>query len=134
MPSKKQDDIRKIVNAVRGINYSLQRQSKELLKAFNITGPQLGAMRIISTFPEISLKELSDRMYLHVSTTCGIVDRLEGAGYINRSRSASDRRVVNISLTCKGVITIRRAPSTGFGNMVKDLHKLPLREVRKIST
>jgi MarR family transcriptional regulator, organic hydroperoxide resistance regulator len=134
MRTKKQDDIGQIINSIRGINYSLQRQSKELMKSFKITGPQLGALRIISHNPDISLKGLSDRMYLHVSTVCGIVDRLEIAGYLKRTRNDEDRRAININLTPKGIITVRKAPLTGFANMVRDLQRIPLPEIRRMST
>ena len=131
-PSKK-DNIGQIINSIRGINNSLQRQSKELMRSFKITGPQMGALRIISMHPDISLKGLSDKMYLHVSTVCGIIDRLEGAGYLTRSRNSSDRREIHIRLTEKGTRTVRKAPLSGFANMVHDLQKLPPTKVRKIS-
>ena len=134
MASKKQDDIGQIINSIRGINYVLQRQSKELMKSLKITGPQLGALRLVSANPNISLRELSVRMYLHVSTVCGIIDRLEAAGYLTRCRNDEDRRSINISLTDKGAKTVRAAPLTGFANMVHDLQKLPALSVRQIRT
>jgi MarR family transcriptional regulator, organic hydroperoxide resistance regulator len=132
MASKKQDDIGQIINSIRGINYILQRQSKELMKSLKITGPQLGALRLVSGHPNISLRELSERMYLHVSTVCGIIDRLEAAGYLTRFRNDEDRRSINISLTDKGVKAVKTAPLTGFSNMFHDLQKLPAPSVRQI--
>jgi MarR family transcriptional regulator, organic hydroperoxide resistance regulator len=133
MSLNKQDDIGKIINSIRGINYSLQRQSKELMKSFKITGPQMGALRILSQYPDISLKDLSDRMYLHVSTVCGIVDRLEKAGHLKRNRNNEDRRAININLTEKGRKTVKEAPLSGFANMFRDLQKLPSSEIHRIS-
>lgn len=133
MQISKQDNIGQIVNSIRGINNSLQRQSKELMRSFNITGPQMGALRIISLYPDISLKGLSGKMYLHVSTVCGIIDRLEAAGYLTRNRNSSDRRGIHIRLTERGAKTVRIAPLSGFANMVHDLQKLPSTEVRRIS-
>jgi DNA-binding MarR family transcriptional regulator len=72
-------------------------------------------------------------MYLHVSTVCGIVDRLEGAGHLVRSRNDKDRRAINICLTEKGVRTVKDAPLSGFANMFHDLQKMPASEVKKIS-
>jgi DNA-binding MarR family transcriptional regulator len=130
--NRKQDRIGQIVNSIRGINYSLQRQSKELMKSFSITGPQMGALRLISRHPNISLKELSDLMYLHVSTVSGIVDRLETAGYLSRMRRSDDRRAIHINLTEKGTKTVKEAPLSGFANMVHELQKLPDPQVRQI--
>jgi DNA-binding MarR family transcriptional regulator len=132
MKNGKQDQIGQIVNSIRGINFSLQRQSKELMKSFDITGPQMGALRLISRHPEIQLKELADLMYLHVSTVSGIVDRLETAGYLTRIRKSDDRRAIHISLTEKGIRTVKKAPLSGFANMVHELQKLPDSRVRQI--
>jgi DNA-binding MarR family transcriptional regulator len=133
MKNNKQDYIRQIVNSIRVINYSLQRQSKELMKSFKITGPQMGALRLISRYPNISLKELSELMYLHVSTVSGIVDRLEAAAYLTRLRRNDDRRAVHISLTEKGLKTVKEAPLSGFANMVHELQKLPDSQVQQMS-
>lgn len=130
--NRKQADIGRIINSIRGINNAIQRQSKELEKSFSITGPQLGVMRTISCYPGISLKELSDKIYLHVSTVSGIVDRLEMSGYLTRIRKTDDRRTVTICLTEKGKKVIADAPLSGFGSMVKDLQKLPLAQIRQI--
>jgi MarR family transcriptional regulator, organic hydroperoxide resistance regulator len=131
--STKQDEIGEVINSIRGINAALQKQSKELMRSFRITGPQLGALRVLHLYPEISLRELSERMYLHVSTVCGIVDRLEMAGYLTRSRNTEDKRAVIICLTEKGLKTIKEVPISGFGAMFFSLQKLPAAQVRQIS-
>jgi DNA-binding MarR family transcriptional regulator len=131
--SRNRAEIGEIINSIRGINNAIQRQSKKLEKSFHITGPQLGILRTISRYPEISLRDLSDKMYLHVSTVSGIVDRLEAAAYLRRIRDTRDRRVVNISLTDKGKKVIREAPLSGFGNMFIGLQKLPSSQMRQIA-
>jgi MarR family transcriptional regulator, organic hydroperoxide resistance regulator len=130
--NNKQASIARIINSIRGINNSIQKQSKRLEKSFHITGPQLGVLRTLSCYPGCSLKKLSDKMYLHVSTVTGIVDRLEASGYLTRNQNASDRRAVKISLTEKGNKVILEAPLSVFGNMIKNLQKLPLAQITKI--
>ncbi len=126
------DDVGRIVNSIREILGSLERYSKELERSFRITGPQLGVLRVVHRFPAITLGELSQRMYLHISTVSGITDRLEAGGYLLRQRSEADRRVVNLRLTERGKKTIALSPPSGFGLMVRNLEKLPASELRKI--
>jgi DNA-binding MarR family transcriptional regulator len=130
---QKEKHIGTIINCIRSINSCIQRQSKELTKTCRISGPQLGALRIASRSPRISLKELSDKLYLHVSTVSGIISRLEARGYVTRTRDNEDRRVVNIELTNKGAKLIAGAPFSSFGNMIEELQKMPVSRVRDIS-
>ncbi len=66
-----------IVNSVRLLQGVAQKQSREFVRKYRITGQQLGALRIIALSPGISLGDLSDRMFLHISSVSGIIDRLE---------------------------------------------------------
>jgi DNA-binding MarR family transcriptional regulator len=129
----KQDDIGEIVNAIRKINNGIQCYSRELMRKFRITGPQLGALRLIDRCPQISLSELSEQMYLNISTVSGIVDRLEDAGYLRRHRRADDKRTMVLGLSEKGRRVIERSPISGFGTMVQGLAKLPAAELGEIN-
>jgi DNA-binding MarR family transcriptional regulator len=129
---RRADDVGQIVNSIREILGGLDRYSKELKRSFHITGPQLGVLRVVHRFPATTLGELSQRMYLHISTVSGITDRLEAGGYLLRRRSEQDRRVVHLRLTEKGKKTIALSPPSGFGLMVRNLEKLPARELREI--
>jgi MarR family transcriptional regulator, organic hydroperoxide resistance regulator len=129
---RKKEDISRIVNSVRLIRNVLNCYSKELMRTCGLTGPQLGVLGIVELNPQISLGEVSDRMYLHTSTVSGIVDRLESAGYLVRLRCSEDRRVVSLQLTDKGIETISRAPRSSFGLMVQELDKLPGDELHRI--
>lgn len=130
--SEKKENIRQIINSLSQILNALNSFSKELMKTFSITGPQLGALRKIAQVQQISLSELSQKMYLHISTVSGIADRLEAAGHIIRRRSTEDRRVVYLSVTDKGKEMIDRAPHSGFGKMVHGLDEIPVEKVQQI--
>lgn len=129
----KQDDIGEIVNAIRKINNVIQCYSRELMRKFRITGPQLGALRLIARYPQISLSELSERMCLHISTVSGIVDRLKDAGYLSRHRRPDDKRIMVLGLSEKGRRVIERSPASGFGMMVQGLARLPAEELGQIN-
>jgi DNA-binding MarR family transcriptional regulator len=128
----KTDSVSHIVNSIRGIVSSLDRYSKNLTRALGLTGPQLGVLRTIDQYPKITVGGLSERLYLHISTVSGIVDRLETGGYLVRHRSQTDRRVVWPELTDQGRKAIVKAPPSGFGYMINELEKLPVRQLRSI--
>ncbi len=130
---KKQEEIGEIVNSIRAIRNVIKCHSHELMRKFRITGPQLGVLTIIDRYPEISLSELSERMYLHISTVSGIVDRLETVGYLRRHRRPDDRRTLFFSLSEKGKGIMERSPKSAFGMMMKGLDRLPDSELYQIS-
>ena len=124
--------ISEIINSVRLLQGISRRQSREFIREYRITGPQLGALRIVAMTPRISLRELSERLYLHTSTVSGIVDRLETRGYIKRERSGQDRRVVHIDVTPEGRRVIKKTPLAGMGLLIHTIDRLPTRQLVEI--
>lgn len=130
--TRKRREINEIITSIRLIKGVNQKYSRDLMKTHRITGQQLGALRIVSLSPFISLGDLSERMYLHISTGSGIVDRLEAKGYLTRERSRMDRRVVNLRITPLGRRVIKKAPLAGIGLLFQDIDHLPTNEIHRI--
>jgi MarR family transcriptional regulator, organic hydroperoxide resistance regulator len=126
MPGQFNQDvaISEIMQSLRRIFKSIQDYSQEVLNKFGITGPQLWALKIISGNENLSLGELSKRMYLHPSSITGLVDRLEKKGYVLRDRGQKDRRVIKVQLTSEGKKLVRKAPNPIQGKMIYGLRKL----------
>jgi DNA-binding MarR family transcriptional regulator len=125
----KQWAISEIMQSLRRIFKAVQQYSEEVLKEFGVTGPQLWALRTIYIEGQVSMGELSQRMYLHISTVSGVVDRLEEKGYVERVRGDSDRRVVKISLTKAGKRLVQRGPEAAQGKLLHGLESLSRQEV-----
>ena len=125
-------EISEIVNSVRLLQGVGQRQSRDFVRKYRITGQQLGALRIVVLSPRISLGELSERMFLHISSVSGIVDRLEKRGYITRARSGQDRRVVHLNVTADGKRVIKKTPLAGMGLLIHTVDQLPSGQLRDI--
>lgn len=51
---------------------------------------------------DVSVSDLCARLYLDSGTLTPLLKKMEQEGYINRTRSASDERIVRITLTEKG--------------------------------
>ncbi len=74
------------------------------LKAFNMTELEAGPGRILFALWEedkISIRRLSEKTLLEMSTLTSMLDRLEMKGYLNRIPSKDDRRVIIIQRTQK---------------------------------
>lgn len=123
--NRRRREIAEIVNSVRLLQGVSQRQSREFVRNHRITGQQLGALRIVALSPRISLGELSERMFLHISSVSGIVDRLEKRGYMTRERCVEDRRVVHLTVTAEGRGVIKKTPLAGMGLLIHTIDQLP---------
>lgn len=121
--------IAEIVQTFRRIFKSIQEYSEEVLKVFGVTGPQLWLLKILHVEDGTPVGELSQKMFLHISTVSSIINRLEEKGYIERKRTKTDRRLVLIHLTEKGQKIITRAPEPAQGKLLHGLQNLSQKEV-----
>ncbi len=74
----------------------------KLLTNYPITPPQFVALQWLLEEGDLTVGELSNKMYLACSTTTDLVDRMERNGLVARVRDEHDRRVVRIRLLEKG--------------------------------
>lgn len=124
--------ISEIMQSLRRIFKAIQDYSHEVSDKFGITGPQLWVLKTISQNENLSLSDLSKRMYLHPSTITGLIDRLEKKGYVARNRDQVDRRVISVQLTPKGKSLTRKAPNPVQGKMIYGLRNLNREELDSI--
>jgi len=120
---KERYDLR-ILGALRRIIRSVDIHSKKLSQNHGITVPQLLCMLKIDELGPMTLKELSNEVFLNPSTLVGIVDRLVKQEYFTRERSVKDRRKVRISLTEIGKSRLEEAPSLLQESLLDELGKL----------
>jgi DNA-binding MarR family transcriptional regulator len=67
-----------------------------------LTYPQVRALAALAREQELSAGELARSAGLTPATITGLLDQLESAGVVRRTRSTQDRRVCNVSLTDAG--------------------------------
>jgi DNA-binding MarR family transcriptional regulator len=103
---------------------SANRHFHEIEKAAGIGGASLWALAEIAESSSLTVSGLANAMSLHQSTTSNLLEKLEDGGYILRTRSAEDRRVVYLSLTDRGRDVLNRAPPPYRGILPDALMKL----------
>jgi DNA-binding MarR family transcriptional regulator len=81
----------------------------EALKPHGITPTQYNVLRILrgAGTPGLCRNEVRDRLVSQVPDVTRLLDRLEEAGLIERSRDAADRRLVTTRITAKGQQMLR---------------------------
>jgi DNA-binding MarR family transcriptional regulator len=80
------------------------------LKPLDITSPQMGVMLSIRAGTATTPFELSKLLGIDTGLMTRMLDKLEGKGLVERSRSVDDRRVVNLALTGKGEALAAKIP------------------------
>jgi len=91
------------LNVVR-TSSTLQDSVEELLKPHGISGTQYNVLRILrGAEPEgLCRNELRDRMLTRMPDMTRLLDRMEDAGLVARTRDADDRRLVFTRITKEG--------------------------------
>ncbi|RPF55437.1 MarR family winged helix-turn-helix transcriptional regulator [Aquisalibacillus elongatus] len=94
--------IAELEKSIRYISHIIKQRGREILDHYPITPPQFVALQWLKDSGDLTIGELSKKMYLAFSTTTDLVDRMEKSNLIERIRDPKDRRVVRIHLLDKG--------------------------------
>ena len=91
------------LNVVR-TSTALLDASEEIFKPHGITGTQFNVLRILRGSEPNGLcrNELRDRMLTRMPDVTRLLDRMEEAGLVERSREGDDRRMVSTRISQRG--------------------------------
>ena len=81
---------------------------RELVGALGLTPSDAGILRLLSRNPSISQRELADRLGTVPSRVVVLIDSLESRQLVARTRSATDRRNYELSLTDAGSAVMQK--------------------------
>jgi len=87
---------------LRYIAAIVKQKGREIVSQYAITPPQFVALQWLEELGDITIGDLSNRLYLAFSTTTDLVDRMEKNELVKRMRDENDRRVVVVHLLEKG--------------------------------
>lgn len=94
--------VANIEKDLRYISGIIKQKGREMLNNYPITPPQFVALQWLFEDGDMTIGELSNKMYLACSTTTDLVDRMEKNLLVERVKDPSDRRVVRIHLLEEG--------------------------------
>lgn len=96
------ETVANIEKDLRYISGIIKQKGREMLTNYKITPPQFIALQWLFDEGDMTIGELSNKMYLACSTTTDLVDRMEKNNLVMRVKNPSDRRVVQIHLLEEG--------------------------------
>lgn len=87
---------------IRDICVKVRKKGREILSEFDITIPQFNALIYLVFEGEMTLGELSQKMYLACSTITDLLDRMERSELVKRYKDDKDKRVYRVKVLDKG--------------------------------
>ena len=73
------------------------------LKPLGLTYTQYITLMVMWEEKEVKIKDLGEKLFLDTGTLTPLLKKMEEAGLITRKRSKEDERVVNVTITDKGM-------------------------------
>jgi len=107
---------------LRGVCTKIKKKGREILSTYDITPPQFEALLLLIKEEELTISEISSKMFLACSTITDLIDRMERNDLVVRVKDSKDRRIVRIKVLDKGHKLI---------NEVLDVRRLYLEGVMK---
>lgn len=131
------ENIARMEKELRYISGIIKQQGRKILSNYTITPPQFIALQWLFEHGDMTIGDLSNKMYLAFSTTTDLVDRMENNKLVKRVRDEQDRRVVRIHLLGEGeriieeVIDKRR---NYLNTVLEDFSEVEINEFSRLLT
>lgn len=116
--------IDEIENELRFLCGVIKREGRTMLDEFEITPPQFQALLFLVKEDNLTIGQLSNKMYLACSTITDLVDRMEKNKMVKRVRDKKDRRIVRVNVLEKGnniIEKVLKARRDYLNNILSDL-------------
>lgn len=127
-------DYTDILINIRKLVRSLNLESKRIQKKYGISIPQLLCLKLLSERPDYqaTVTEIAKYLNLNLSTSTGIVKRLEKKGYLARLPKKDDKRITPIALTSSGASLLQNSPELIHSQLTHKLKNLPPDKIDQI--
>jgi DNA-binding MarR family transcriptional regulator len=120
------------LQGIRSLIATLTQSARAVEQRTGITNAQLFLLRELAADDALTINELAARALTGQNTVSAVVTRLEERGLVSRGRSASDGRVVTVTLTAAGRRLLQRAPEPPTGRLLRILSSLPPSDLRTV--
>lgn len=94
--------VQEIEILLRKVCFYIKKKGRVILDDYDITPAQFEALQIIINHDEVTISELSSKLYQAPSTITDLVDRMEAKELVQRVKDCKDRRIVRITALEKG--------------------------------
>lgn len=105
--------------------YRYLRQYSRQMHEEGISGRKIATLRHLGDAGPLAVGQLSSYLCISDSSTSALIDWLEEQGYVTRTRSHADHRVVLVDVTPAGRELADRTPLGGMPRLREALRALP---------
>ncbi|WPC40134.1 MarR family winged helix-turn-helix transcriptional regulator [Clostridium sp. JS66] len=121
-----------IVQSFMMISRVLTKLASRNAESLGLTLQQMGILNLISANPEITLKEITDKLKIPKSTVSINVDNLVNLELINRKIINENRREIHLTSTPKGKELTKRSSQNAlsYRAMILALEKIPKEDIQ----
>jgi MarR family transcriptional regulator, 2-MHQ and catechol-resistance regulon repressor len=114
----------------------ISRRHNEFMADYNISSKQYNILRILRGAGEggLPVMEIGRRMIEKSPDVSRIIDRLIDLGYVKRRRQRSDRRVVMVTISQKGLDLLEQMDVPVMKDVRGMLAKLEQKDIQKLTT
>ena len=111
----------------------LHRQyARKIIDEQGIKPRDMSVLRFLSEHTDVTVSRVQHYIHHSPSTTSTMIAKLEKDGYVTRTRSQSDNRVVLVALTDKGRALLTSTPLGGLPLLRRELQALPQEKLNKM--
>jgi DNA-binding MarR family transcriptional regulator len=125
-------ELDRIVETIIFLVTESRRLAREESARYGVTPTQLSVLKLLHEIGDLRLGDLSRRIQAQNSTVTGIVDRMEEAGLVQRSRDADDRRAWKIALTARGAKVAASVEVSPWETLRAALEALPRGDKKRL--
>jgi DNA-binding MarR family transcriptional regulator len=114
----------RVLRRFRLVFNAIKSHFQQVEKKAGVGGAQLWALSVIQAQPGIGVNGLAAAMDIHQTTASNLVRSLAAEGMVSASRSATDRRTVQLQLLPAGQAVLSKAPGPFAGVLPEALASL----------
>ena len=131
--TRKLSDAHSVLNSFRCLVKSLRLADRAGLKEHGLGASQLYVLHELKRESPLSVNELAQRTATDQSTVSVVVSKLIDKGFVARERSEEDARRLDLTLTAKGHLVVKRLPPPVQHSIIEGVERLPRARARALA-
>ena len=131
LPQARHDVLQAWLRIVR-VYQKVERQLERILDEADLTLPQFDVLANLGMSEGITQQELAERLLVTKGNVCGLLDRMETAGLVERRPSPTDRRANHLYMTDRGRLALKAAFPVHLGLIQECFEQLTSAEQAKL--
>ena len=111
-----------------------RQYARRIIDEQDIKPRDLSVLRFLSEHEAVKVSQIQKYLHQSPSTASTLIANLEEAGYVTRTRSQTDRRIVFVALTPKGQSLLEKTPLGGMPLLRRELEALTPERLLEMSS